>query len=44
VLAPEVVVTEALTEKSGLRTLYVALTRATQRLVVLSTHAEAWLD
>lgn len=44
VLAPEVVVTEALTEKSGLRTLYVALTRATQHLVVLSTHAEAWLD
>jgi DNA helicase IV len=44
VLAPELVVEEALTEKAGLRTLYVALTRATQRLVVLSTHAEAWLD
>ncbi|MCW2587091.1 MAG: ATP-dependent helicase [Frankiales bacterium] len=44
VLAPEAVVAEALTEKAGLRTLYVALTRATQRLVVLSTHAEVWLD
>ncbi|MCW2599099.1 MAG: ATP-dependent helicase [Frankiales bacterium] len=44
VLAPEVVVEEALTEKAGLRTLYVALTRATQRLVVLSTHAELWLE
>jgi DNA helicase IV len=44
VLAPEIVLEEALTEKAGLRTLYVALTRATQRLVVVSTHAEAWLD
>jgi DNA helicase IV len=44
VVAPELVVTEALTEKAGLRTLYVALTRATQRLSVVSTHAEAWLD
>jgi DNA helicase IV len=44
VLAPETVLTEALTEKAGLRTLYVALTRATQRLVVLSAHDEAWLD
>ena len=43
VLAPELMLSEALTEKSGLRTLYVALTRATQRLVVLSTHDEAWL-
>jgi len=44
VVSPEAVVTEALTEKAGLRTLYVALTRATQRLVVLSTHDRAWLD
>ena len=44
VVAPELVVTEALTEKAGLRTLYVALTRATQRLSVVSTHAESWLD
>ena len=44
VLAPELVVAEALVERAGLRTLYVALTRATQRLVVLSTHDEAWLD
>jgi DNA helicase IV len=44
VLAPEIVVEEALHETAGLRTLYVALTRATQRLVVLSTHSEAWLD
>ncbi len=44
VLAPELIVAEALTEKAGLRTLYVALTRATQRLVVVSHHDEAWLD
>jgi DNA helicase IV len=44
VLSPETVLAEALTEKAGLRTLYVALTRATQRLVVLSEHDEAWLD
>jgi DNA helicase IV len=44
VLAPETVLTESLTEKAGLRTLYVALTRATQRLVVLSSHDQAWLD
>ena len=44
VLAPELMLTESLSEKAGLRTLYVALTRATQRLVVLSTHSEAWLD
>ena len=44
VLAPEVVLEESLTEKAGLRTLYVALTRATQRLVVLSSHDESWLD
>jgi len=36
VLAPEQVVTESLTAQAGLRTLYVALTRATQRLTVLS--------
>jgi len=37
VLSPEQVVTESLTTQAGLRTLYVALTRATQRLTVLST-------
>ena len=35
-VSPEAVVAESLTELAGLRTLYVALTRATQRLVVLS--------
>jgi DNA helicase IV len=44
VLAPELMVSEALTEAAGLRTVYVALTRATQRLVVLSAHDESWLD
>ncbi|MGZ6826206.1 MAG: helicase, partial [Mycobacteriales bacterium] len=44
VLSPESVLAEALTEKAGLRTLYVALTRATQRLVVLSEHDQDWLD
>jgi hypothetical protein len=44
VVAPELIVTEALTEVAGLRTLYVALTRATQRLTVVSTHREEWLD
>ena len=44
VVAPELIVAEALTEVAGLRTLYVALTRATQRLAVLSTHREEWLD
>lgn len=44
VVAPEQVVAEALTEKAGLRTLYVALTRATQRLTVVSSHDQAWLD
>ncbi len=44
VMSPETVLSEALNEKAGLRTLYVALTRATQRLHVLSTHAESWLD
>jgi DNA helicase IV len=43
VLAPELMLEEALTETSGLRTLYVALTRATQRLVVVSTHDQEWL-
>ena len=44
VVSPETVVSEALSERTGLRTLYVALTRATQRLVVLSAHAQVWLD
>jgi DNA helicase IV len=44
VVAPEQIVAEALNERAGLRTLYVALTRATQRLTVLSTHPQAWLD
>ncbi len=44
VVMPELVLSEALSEVSGLRTLYVALTRATQRLVVVSGHDEAWLD
>ena len=43
VVAPELMLEEALTETSGLRTLYVALTRATQRLVVVSTHDQEWL-
>ena len=44
VVAPEQVLTESLSQVAGLRTLYVALTRATQRLVVLSTEPESWLD
>ena len=44
VVAPELIVAEALTEVAGLRTLYVALTRATQRLAVLSSHRQEWLD
>jgi len=36
VVAPDAIVGEALTAVAGLRTLYVALTRATQQLVVLS--------
>jgi DNA helicase IV len=44
VVMPERVLEEALTEVAGLRTLYVALTRATQRLVVVSGHDEVWLD
>jgi len=44
VVSPEDVVAEGLTEKAGLRTLYVALTRATQRLTVVSSHREEWLD
>ena len=44
VIAPELMLTEALTEPAGWRTVYVALTRATQRLVVLSAHDEEWLD
>ena len=44
VLSPELVLTEAMSKVAGLRTLYVALTRATQRLVVLSTEPREWLD
>ena len=44
VVSPEEIVAEALTEAAGLRTLYVALTRATQRLAVVSTHSQVWLD
>jgi DNA helicase IV len=44
VVAPEQLVSEALTELAGLRTLYVALTRATQRLTVVSTRRQEWLD
>jgi DNA helicase IV len=43
-VAPELVVAEALSERAGLRTLYVALTRATQRLTVVSRHRREWLD
>jgi len=44
VLTPELMVQEALTTLAGLRTLYVALSRATQRLIVLSARPESWLD
>jgi DNA helicase IV len=44
VVSPEQIVAEGLNEKAGLRTLYVALTRATQRLTVVSSHPEVWLD
>jgi DNA helicase IV len=44
VVLPEQVLEEALSEVAGLRTLYVALTRATQRLVVVSGHDQVWLD
>jgi DNA helicase IV len=44
VVAPELIVAEALTQTAGLRTLYVALSRATQRLTVVSKHREEWLD
>jgi DNA helicase IV len=44
VVRPEAMLAEALSEVAGLRTLYVALTRATQRLVVVSGHDQAWLD
>ena len=43
VLAPERVVAEARTPAAGLRTLYVALTRATQRLTVVSDEPLDWL-
>ena len=43
VLAPERIVAEGRTGPAGLRTLYVALTRATQRLVVVSDEPLDWL-
>lgn len=43
VLAPELIVAEGRTEPAGLRTLYVALTRATQRLTVVSDEPLDWL-
>ena len=43
VLAPERIVAEGRTEAAGLRTLYVALTRATQRLTVVSDEPLDWL-
>lgn len=43
VLAPERVVAEGRTRPAGLRTLYVALTRATQRLTVVSDAPLDWL-
>ena len=43
VLAPEQIVAEAPTPSAGLRTLYVALTRATQRLTVVSDEPLDWL-
>ncbi len=43
VLAPEQIVTEGRTREAGLRTLYVALTRATQRLTVVSEALPPWL-
>jgi hypothetical protein len=41
VVSPERVATET---PAGLRSLYVAVSRATQRLAVLSSHREEWLD
>ncbi len=43
VLAPERIVREGRTRPAGLRTLYVALTRATQRLTVVSDEPLDWL-
>ena len=43
VVAPERIVAEGRTEAAGLRTLYVALTRATQRLTVVSDEPLNWL-
>ena len=43
VLAPERIVAEGRTRPAGLRTLYVALTRATQRLTVVSDAPLDWL-
>lgn len=44
VVAPEAVVAESLTRTAGLRSLYVALTRATQRLTVVSAGPLDLLD
>jgi len=44
VLEPDLVVSEGRTPEAGLRTLYVALTRATQRLVVVADRAPDWWD
>ena len=43
VLAPEQVVAEGRTHAAGLRTLYVAVTRATQRLTIVSDDPPDWL-
>ena len=43
VLAPERIVAEGRTPAAGLRTLYVAITRATQRLTVVSDEPLDWL-
>ena len=43
VLAPERIVAEGRTPAAGLRTLYVAVTRATQRLTVVSDEPLDWL-
>jgi len=42
VLEPDLVVAEGRTPQAGMRTLYVALTRATQRLVVVADRAPDW--
>lgn len=42
VVAPDEIIAESPTEATGRRTLYVALTRATQRLIVIATN-DSWL-